>query len=102
MLGVAALASRPWPPSRVGRGYVVPEASHLTVTRDARPSRILRAAPQVMALPNVHYSNDDDFVSHPNDQVKLRGRLLGRCVAESRNGGPVNFNALFGTAPQAT
>src|SRR5437879_5497065 len=32
----------------------------------------------------------------PNDKVKLRGRLVRRYVAESRNGGPVNFNALFG------
>src|SRR5437879_5704531 len=34
----------------------------------------------------------------PNDKVKLRGRLVRRNVVESRNGGPVNFNALFGPA----
>src|SRR5262245_19984049 len=30
-----------------------------------------------------------------NEKVKLRGRPVRRYVAESRNGGPVNFNALF-------
>ena len=35
---------------RSGGGYVVPEASHVTVTPDARPSRILLAAQQVMSL----------------------------------------------------
>ena len=31
-----------------------------------------------------------------DDEVKLRGRLVGRYVVESLDGGPVNFNALFG------
>jgi hypothetical protein len=43
MLGVAALASRPWLPFAEG-GYVVARASYPTVTRDARPARILRAS----------------------------------------------------------
>ena len=34
----------------------------------------------------------------PNEKVKLRGRLVGRNVVESRNAGPVNFNDLFGPA----
>ena len=57
------------------RRLVVPGASHLTVTHDARPGRILRAAPQVMSRPHVHYSNSDAFVSHPNDTVQQQGGL---------------------------
>ena len=71
MLGVAALASRPWLPFAEG-GYVVAGASHATVSRDARPGGILRAAPQVMSLRREHDSNSDDFVSHPNEEVQQR------------------------------
>ena len=37
----------------------MPGASHLTVTHDARPGRILRAAPQVMSLHREHDSNSE-------------------------------------------
>src|SRR5436190_1920927 len=64
MLGVAALASRLWPPSVQEEVMLSRE---LRTSCDARPGRILRAAPQVMSLQGEHDSNSDDFVSHPND-----------------------------------
>lgn len=42
------------------------------------------------------FQRDSALFCQANDEVKLRGRLVRRYVAESRNGGPVNFNALFG------
>ena len=58
-------------------GYIVPGAAHPTIPRDARPGRIPRAVPRVMLL-QVHDSNRDDFVSHPNAQVHLLRRLVRR------------------------
>jgi hypothetical protein len=50
MLGVATGALQFQSPSLAERGYVVPGASHLTVTHDARPGRRPRAVPRVMSL----------------------------------------------------
>src|ERR1700730_2189377 len=95
MLGVAALASRLWLPFAEG-GYVVTGASHPTITRDARPGGILRAAPQVMSLPRVHDSNSDDFVSHPNDPAQQPGPLERQRIPESERAAPVCCSAWFG------
>jgi hypothetical protein len=42
--------------------HAVPEWNR--VARDARPGRIVRAAPQVMSLQQGHDSNSDGIVSH--------------------------------------
>ena len=55
-----------------GGGYVVPRASHLPVTGDAPPGRILLAEQQVMSLRKVHHSYTCDFASHPNTQLSSR------------------------------
>ena len=76
----------------------MPGASHLAVTGDARPGRILLAAQQVISLRRAYDSDIGDFVSHPNAQDKLPARLQGRCVSKSRDAGPVNFIGWFGGA----
>jgi hypothetical protein len=44
----------------------------------------------------VHDSNCDDFVSHPNDKDQLPGRLQRLQPPENQNAGPVNCIRWFG------
>src|SRR5437868_12096101 len=99
MLGVAASVSRLWLPSLAGGGHVVPGASHLMVTHDARPGRILRAAPQVMSRPHVHDSNRGDFVSHPNDPAQQPRGLGELWVPEPLHAPAVCCSGWFGATP---
>src|SRR5438093_3636629 len=73
MLGVAALASRPRPPSVQEEATLFRELRTPRVfPRDARPGMILRAAPQVMSLQREHDSNSDNIVSHPNATLRSK------------------------------
>src|SRR6516162_4165900 len=100
MLGVAALASRPWPPFAEG-GYVMTGASHPTVTRDARPARILRAAPQVMSLPTESMTVIATTSCRTRTiRISCRGRLGDLMPRETvmppRSASSVGSIALFG------
>ena len=53
-----------------GRGYIVPEASHLTVASDACSGRVLVAEHQVISSLVSHNSNLRNFVSQPNRYIK--------------------------------
>jgi hypothetical protein len=72
MLGVAALASRPRPPSVQEEATLSRKLRTSRSPRDARPGRILRAAPQVMSLRREHDSNSDSIVSHPSMSMAVK------------------------------
>jgi hypothetical protein len=74
--GAAVADTRSSPPAlqvEDPRGYIVSGASHLLVTKDARPDRIQRAEPLVTSL---CHNSTGDLVSHPNATAHLPRRLL--------------------------
>ena len=54
-----------------GRGYIVPEASHLTVASDACSGRVLVAEHQVMSSLVSHNSDLRNFVSQSKRCIKV-------------------------------
>lgn len=56
-----------------GRGYIVPEASHLTVASDACSGRVLVAEHQVMSSLVSHNSDLRNFVSQSKRYIKGLG-----------------------------